>query len=164
MSGRKIFSYVNDLSVWAAYLGGAVTLFAAVITTYDVFMRCFLHNPTSWALELSQYALLFSTFIGAAYTLREDAYIRVDILIMHFPVKIQKFLHMLSGIIILVMFIYLVAMTGKYSIFCFEKGWREPTLLRTPIWIPLSIIPLGCIMVALQQCTLLVQHLGLNKK
>ncbi len=58
-------------------------------TCYEVFSRYVLNAPTIWAFELGYMATGTHTLIGAAYTLRERAHIRIDVAYTHFSPKLK---------------------------------------------------------------------------
>lgn len=76
------------LSVWYDRLIHACAAVAALLlggialwVTYDVIARYVLRRPTSWALDLSEYAMLWSVFLAAPWVLRQDAHIKVDLFV-----------------------------------------------------------------------------------
>ena len=74
---RRTFDRILDS---LAAMAGGLILFACLIVSYEVFMRYFLNSPTSWTLEISEYCLLWITFLGTAWLLREDGHVKVDLL------------------------------------------------------------------------------------
>ncbi len=159
---EALASRLEQLNKWLARLGGAILMIAAVITTYDVFCRFFLSSPRDWALETAQYCLLYGTFLGAAYAFREDLYIRVDVITSLLPERNQDRLKVLGHLIAFSLFAVIAWYSSKYTLFVFSKGWTQNTAMRTPMWMPLFIIPFGSILISLQNFLLIVKHF-LNK-
>lgn len=154
---------LETLHKWLARCGGGVLMIAAAITTYDVFCRFFLDSPTDWALETAQYCLIYGTFLGAAYAFKEDMYIRVDVITSLLSGNNQDRLRLLSHVVAFVLFTIIAWYSAKYTLFCFSKGWTQNTAMRTPMWIPLIIIPFGSIMISLQNFLLILKHLLKNE-
>jgi len=150
-----VSSIITKISKKIALFGGAILFFAAIITTYDVLCRFIFNSPTSWALELAQYSLLYAVFLGGAYAFWEDSYTRVEVIKNLLPKRLQRALYIVGDIITIVLFVMLAWHSGKLTILCFTKGWAEPTPLRVPMWIPLIIIPIGCIAIAVQNIVIL---------
>jgi len=126
-------------------------LFAAIITTYDVIIRFIFGISSMWALELCQYCLLFATFMGATYTLTQKTYTRVDIIINKLPAKITKILNRISDILVVLAFSYLAYLSFKFTIHCFNKGWRTSTPLRINLAWLIIIIATGCTLLVIQE-------------
>lgn len=152
---KNIAGNIENFNKRIALIGGMMLFAAAIITTYDVSLRFIFNNPTSWALEISQYCLLYGTFLGAAYAFKKDAYIRVDVITNLFSKGWQKKFFLLGHFVAMILFLLIAWHSSKFTYLCFKKGWTEPTFLQTPMWIPLIIIPLGSIFISLQNLTMI---------
>ena len=72
-----------------------VAVFIASIT-FLVFISAIarsLGSPINWAPDIAMLLLAWVVFLGADSALRRMDFIRVDILILRFPAKVQKFLY-----------------------------------------------------------------------
>ena len=74
-----------------------VAVFIASITFlvfFSALARSF-GRPINWAVDVSLLLLAWVVFLGADTALRRADFIRVDMLMQRFPVKLQKFLYYL---------------------------------------------------------------------
>lgn len=46
----------------------------------EVFMRYLLKKPLMWTVEISEYLQMYVTFLAAAYVLRHDGHVKLEIL------------------------------------------------------------------------------------
>lgn len=76
---------VGTTGVVAAWL--VVPLIIA--SSYEVFARYLFNAPTIWSFELAYMAMGAHFLIGAAYTLREEGHIRIDIFYSRFSPRTQ---------------------------------------------------------------------------
>lgn len=75
------------------------TLIAAML--YEVVARYAFGAPTLWAFDIS-YMLNGSIFLlGAAYSLKQDAHVRIDFLSQRFPIKVQQWLNGLVYLLVM---------------------------------------------------------------
>ena len=74
---RHIFSRLNLL---CAVLGAALLFLIATIICFEVTVRAFGGSSRLWVIEVSEYALLFITFLGAPYLLEKNAHVVLDLL------------------------------------------------------------------------------------
>ena len=155
-------SVVSKVSKKTALFGGIILFSAAIITTYDVMCRFIFNSPTSWALEIAQYSLLYATFLGGAYAFLEDSYTRVEVITNLLPKRVQRGLYIIGDIVTVILFVILAWHSSKFTLLCFTKGWLESTPLKTPMWIPLIIIPIGCTMMAVQNMLIPFVNRGLK--
>ncbi|MEQ8695869.1 MAG: TRAP transporter small permease subunit, partial [Bauldia litoralis] len=80
----RILDRIEDaMSVGAVLLLVAITVAVCV----EVFMRYVLNDPLVWVVEMSEYALLYICFLGAAWALREGNHVRVDIFLSAFSTR-----------------------------------------------------------------------------
>lgn len=79
---------LTAMALAAATIVGALSLWI----TYEVGMRYFLRSPTSWAVDLSEYALLWVVFLAAPWVLREEEHIKMDIVVDRVPPRLRRWL------------------------------------------------------------------------
>ena len=117
---RLLERIIDKITGLAAVIGGVFTGIMTLIVGYAVIARYIFNRPIGWSEEISVYLMVWAVFLGAAYTLKEDAHIGVDILITKAPVRIRRALllfHYLVGIIFMSILFYhgidMVALTLK---------------------------------------------------
>lgn len=99
----KIYDFiVTGLAVMA----GILLVFMILSVSWEVITRYFLNNPTIWVIEISEYTLLYLTFLVGPWILRNDKHIRIEILLNRVDPKSQLILNMItSGIGTVICFI-----------------------------------------------------------
>ena len=110
-------------------------LFAAIITTLEVFLRKFANFSFGGADEVSGYLFAISTAFALAYTTLQRAHVRIDALYMHLPRPIQLFLDVM-GFLALGFFL-LLAGTQAYSVW--KNSYEYESVSITPLVTPLAI-------------------------
>lgn len=72
--------FVDRISAWVGKAFAWCIMILTVGTSYEVFVRYVLRDPTPWAFDLSYmlYGALF--MMGGAYTLSRDGHVRADVL------------------------------------------------------------------------------------
>ncbi|MDD5008809.1 MAG: TRAP transporter small permease [Syntrophorhabdaceae bacterium] len=117
---RLLERVIDRVTGFAAVIGGVFTGIMTLIVGYAVIARYIFNRPIGWSEEISVYLMVWAVFLGAAYTLKEDAHIGVDILISKAPARIRRALllfHYLVGILFMSILFYhgidMVALTLK---------------------------------------------------
>jgi TRAP-type C4-dicarboxylate transport system permease small subunit len=80
-----------------------VAVFVALVT-FLVFISAVargINHPINWAQDLALLLFAWVVFLGADSALRKADFVRVDMLIMHFPPKVQKFLYYFFYVVII---------------------------------------------------------------
>lgn len=140
----------DRIIVWFAWMAGILMVFSLISVCIDVVLRYFFNRPTGWVLQISEYILLYIPFMAAAYVLREDSHIRIDILLNRLKPKAQNIIHLITSV--LGFFVLLtLAYYGAYVTVDFYQR-NVPTLkyLKMPEFLVIMVIPVGCFLFALQ--------------
>ena len=148
MKLASIIDAINArVGVFAAYL---VYVIMAIIG-YEVVTRTFFNKPTAWVHDLSGWLLVFYVFLGGAWALQKGYFIRVDIVYMHFPERIQAAIELFVGTALMALFSWIMITKG------FEFGMRSFNVGETPasgtwegrVWPAKLIMPVGMILLSL---------------
>lgn len=144
-----------------AYLAALLLFLLMLIICYEVVMRYLFRSPTGWVIEACEYALLYITFLGAAWLLRQDGHIRVDILFAFLNRKVSRVLNMTTSLVGAIACGFLLV----YGVLSTWHHFQESTLviqtLNTPKWVLLIIIPIGSFFLVLQfLCIFYAQYSG----
>ena len=121
-------------------------------TSYEVFVRYVLNDPTAWAYDMS-YILYGALFLmSGAYALSRDAHVRGDVVFRLWPVRVQ------AGIELVLYFIFFFPgvtslVIAGYGYAHDSFGYREVSVnspVGVPIWQLKGLIPLAGIMLFIQ--------------
>ncbi|MFO7747578.1 MAG: TRAP transporter small permease subunit [Orrella sp.] len=133
--------WVDSLSKALGHAFGWCIVMLTLGTSYEVFMRYVLNDPTSWAYDMSYmfYGALF--MMAGAYTLSKNAHVRGDFLYRKWQPRTQAkvelvlyFLFFLPGILALVITGFLYALQ---SVSILEVSVNSPA--GVPVW-PLKVV------------------------
>jgi C4-dicarboxylate transporter, DctQ subunit len=109
-------------------------------------------------LQFSEYILLYMPFLAAAYVLREDSHIKIDIVLNRLNRKSQSLLNLGTSIlgffVLSVLCWYGIRITVDYYL------RKVPTLeyYKIPEFLVVMAIPLGCLLFAVQFGRKALQH------
>ena len=146
---RVVVRYVNGLSDIMGTVAGWGMLSVAIIMSYEIVMR-YLGAPTIWVVEISGYAMVWCTFLSAAYVLRYKGHIHVDVLTHHFSQDTRNAFEVINYLFILVftLLILFYSCTGFMDAVAMNE--RSASLLRFHMgWLYGGIV-VGCVMLAMQ--------------
>jgi TRAP-type mannitol/chloroaromatic compound transport system permease small subunit len=121
-------------------------------TTYEVFVRYVMNDPTSWAFDFSyiMYGALF--FMAGAYTLSRGGHVRADMFYRLWRPRTQASVELVLYILFffpgVISLMYSGWQYGTESMKILEKSINSP--VGIPIWQIKMLIPVGGALVALQ--------------
>lgn len=117
--------------------------------TYDVLTRYFLDYSSPWSFDLSEYALVWVTFLGAPWVLLQDRHVRIELLVDVLTPKVQRLLGIVVCLVAILTCAVLAWRTGLAAMQYMERNVMMPRIWRIPrIW-PYSIIPIGSALLGL---------------
>jgi TRAP-type C4-dicarboxylate transport system permease small subunit len=146
----KIDRIFDGLIKFFGIIAGVVFMAMALLVTYNVIMRYFVARPPVWAVETTEYFMVYATFLAAAWVLSQDGHVKIDIVVVRLSPKSQ---HALS---IVVSFLGMVAcgLLGWYATKAtYSLYTREVIMMKMmpwPKWILVAPIPFGILLTLIQ--------------
>ncbi len=136
---------------------GLLSLFAGILIIYmmlsvtaEVATRYFLGGMMGWVIEVSEYSLLFITFLATAWVLKREGHVRMDLVLRQLNPRAQTLLNIVTSIIgaviCLIIFWYGVQVTWN----SYQIGYTMAKPLRPPQFLILFIIPVGSFLLFIQ--------------
>ncbi len=125
-----------DRAVTAALLA-AVGVMVAVVSA-QVALRYGLNRSIDWADEVSRLAFVWSIFLAIPLGVRQGAHIGIDVVVLKFPVRVQRMLRRLAAAISAAM----MAAIAWAALGVAREQWDE--LMATLDWsVGWFIVPVG---------------------
>jgi TRAP-type mannitol/chloroaromatic compound transport system permease small subunit len=161
---KIVYSYINfsnRLVEWTGSIISWLTALLVMVICYDVVMR-YLFNSSSVAIyeiEWHIFALIF--LLGAAYALKHDRHVRVDVFYSRFPQKTKAWVDLLGTVLFLIPLCWILIAEGLDFVshsFRFSESSPDPGGLPARFLIK-SAIPLGFTLLILQAFNLALQSI-----
>lgn len=146
---KKVYTFMDLLIRWGAYIAGILILLTTAMTFYEVISRSFFHKPTSWATELSIYAIIGSCFLGSAYAVRTYSHITVDLLINNVNDRMKTLLAYLTNSLGLVFSVIFTIYSYMHVVKTFHLHVTSASLLRIPMYLPESLLVIGGVLMCI---------------
>lgn len=134
----------------SAFLATALVALTGLLTIAEIIMRYFFRRPIPGAIELSEYGLLFITFLAAPWVLKRDAHVTMDLAINHLTPRARLFLNMVTSIVCLLICSILFWHGAKSAWYYVQISYRLPTPMMPPAAPLLLIIPVGFLLLFAQ--------------
>jgi TRAP-type mannitol/chloroaromatic compound transport system permease small subunit len=149
---QRLLHAIDQLSRSVGHAFAWCILILTLGTTYEVFVRYVLRDPTSWAFDFS-YILYGGLFImSGAYALSRNAHVRADMFYRLWPIRVQAtvelvlyFIFFFPGVLALVI------AGGDYAL---ESIRIREVSVNSPVGVPIyqlkALIPLAGLLLAIQ--------------
>ena len=142
-----IFDRVIDFLVFLACL---LLMFAVVMVGLDVALRYFFGRPIIWAVEITEYSLLYIAFLGAAWLLKKEGHVRVDVVLNLLNPRNQTLVNIITSILGAMVCLVIAWYGAEITWDHFVRGVPSIQLLHTPRFLILMIIPIGSFLLFIQ--------------
>jgi len=143
----RVFDFIINAGAVLAALLLVVTMLA---TTVKVFFRYGLHASLIGVDQLSGTMLLYIAFLGAAWVLRRDEHVIIDLLLSHVGPRPRWFLTVTSGFLGAAVCLVVAAFGTLEVVGSIERGVRIPAEIEMPRAVNLVVIPFGFLCMGLQ--------------
>lgn len=143
----RVFDRVLD---GGAALAAVLLLTVMLATSVKVVFRYGLQQGLVGVDQLSGTMLLYITFFGAAWVLRREEHVNIDLLIGGLGRGARRHLDIVSSVIGAAVCLLLAFYGAQEALSSWERGIRIASELEIPRVINLGVIPIGCLFLGLQ--------------
>lgn len=162
---RRLLKSIDRISGSVGTLVGWLTLLMVLVGAFNAIVR-YLDRYTGWGLssntyiELQWYLFAFVFLFGAAYALRDEAHVRVDVLYGRFGRRGQAWINLAGTVLFLIPFCVLIIVVSipaiKNSWAVLEQSPDPGGLPRYPIK---TIIPIAFALLLMQGVAMLLRSI-----
>jgi len=115
-----------------------------------------------FAEEISEFLVIFTTFVGVSYGVRRARHIRMGAFLDMMPASMEKvFIIIISAVSAGVMF-FMADASYDYLMYSLRKSHETPAL-KLPYWIFYVIIPIGFSMAGIQYIRTIIKNLTVKE-
>jgi C4-dicarboxylate transporter DctQ subunit len=143
----RLFDRIIDLG---GALAALLLIAVMVATSVKVIFRYGLGQSLIGVDQISGTLLLYIAFLGAAWVLRRDEHVTIDLLLSHVGPRIRRYLLVASSLIGAVVCLVLTAFGTMEVVTSLQRGIRIPAEIEMPRAVNLVVIPIGFLCLGLQ--------------
>ncbi len=133
-----------------AILAAAVLIFLMLSVSTDVVMRYFFNRPMIWVLEISEILLLFLTFLGAAWVLREGGHVKMDLVFRWLKPRTEALLNLITYFVSAIALLVVTWYSAEATWDLYQRGAYRVSELEIPYAYYMVIIPVGGFLLGIQ--------------
>jgi TRAP-type C4-dicarboxylate transport system permease small subunit len=147
---RLLGRSLDRIENFFAFLGGILLLVAVSSVVFQISARYFFNVSFIWINEINEYILLYVPFLGAAWLLRHNGHVTVDLFAQVLPSRMRRG----SNILIAIVGILVSAVLLWYGTVVTLEAYVRGTVSTTPAQIPqvyvMVVIPIGSLLLLLE--------------
>jgi TRAP-type C4-dicarboxylate transport system permease small subunit len=151
MKAGERFWTIFDKAITILMIASSVlVLLDALAVTIDVLMRYAFSITYIGIFELTEYSLLWMTFMGAAYIMRNNGHVRVDAVTNLLNPRHRAIVDAIASIIGMFILLVVTWYSGKLTLHDFQTNFALSGVLQPAKWPIEIIIPIGFFVLFLQ--------------
>lgn len=146
----KVNKLLDESMNFMAVLGRLVIILMTFLIIADLIALNFFNYSIAWILEVSEYLIVFLTFLGVAWLLKEDGHIKLDLLLNRLSQRNRLIAEIVNSCIGLCISLIITIYGFRTAWGLYERGIKTETILEIPRSLLIVIIPIGFTFVILQ--------------
>lgn len=147
---RGIIAFFDRVIDLSALLAVALGAFLMLGICAEITARNLTRWSLPWMFELTEYSLLFMTFLGTARLLKTEGHVKMDIVFVRLKPRAQVWLNIITSIICAIVCLALTWYGIRTTGFFLQTGAPYSSVLEPPMWIIVSVVPLGFFLLSIQ--------------
>jgi TRAP-type C4-dicarboxylate transport system permease small subunit len=147
---RKITRVFDSILNIGGALSAVCLVAVMLITSIKVIFRYVLREGLIGVDQISGTLLLYIAFLGAAWVLRREEHVTIDLLVTRLSPKVQRWLNVINSLIGALICLVLTIFGTMEAVTSWQRGILIPAEIEIPRVINVGVIPLGCFFLWLQ--------------
>lgn len=131
-------------------LAGLLLLFITISIGYTIFARFFGLSGPVWVVQFTEYSLLWMTLLGAAWVLKRNKHVSVDLLTSRLTSQFNNYLRLAHSVMGITVCGVLCWYGAKVAWGQYLRGVTDIQVVDIPKYLILIIIPFGFLILTLQ--------------
>lgn len=129
-----------------AHISAWMILAMALAIGYEVIVRYFFLQPTTWAIDFIDYALLYSTFLASAWLLRRGEHVNLTIVVQRLSPRSQQLMKVINSFLGVAVCGFLIWYGAADTWDAFDRSISMDRPVAVPKFLIVGIIPFGALL------------------
>jgi C4-dicarboxylate transporter DctQ subunit len=131
-------------------LAGILLAFSTLSVAMAIVSRYFFNRPWGWVVEISEYILLYITFLVSARVLKKEGHVKMDIILDHLNPKVRSVVNIITSTICTAACLILTYYGAKVTWDLYRTKAFTYTMYKFPKFIFTMAIFIGSLLLFLQ--------------
>ena len=148
--GQFLLTIHDRLCDGLAWISAWMILAMCLGMVYEVCMRYFFIRPTRWSADFTDYALLYTTFLSAAWLAKHGEHVNLTYLLDHLSPRPRHVMEASGSFFCALVCAFIIWYGARDTLDAFSRGITMVRPIAIPKWPILGVVPLGCLLVFVQ--------------
>lgn len=148
---RSLASGIDAVNAKIGLVAAYLVYVIIAIIVFEIVMRSFFNQPTTWVHDTSGWLQVFYIFLGGAWALHRGYLVRVDVLYQNFPIRVQAFIDLFITTTLMAVFCYIMITRGfDFAMRAYDTGEVPMSgAWKGPVWPAKAVIVVGMTLLSL---------------
>lgn len=146
----RAMTMFSGLSRYANILSEIGTVALMIMIFREVIWRYLLNKPSVFSVEISEYIMIFITFMCAGWVLHKNAHVSMTVFTDRLSERAKIRLDIVTSLITMGVCSVIIWKGILSAVIAYTGHYRSASLIGFPLWISYSFIPLGLTILFLQ--------------
>jgi len=149
-AGARAIRVLDAIITFGGVMSGVLLVGVMLTVTVKVFFRYVLHEGLIGIDQISGTMLLWITFLGAAWVLKREEHVSIDLLLTNLSPAVQRWMGVINSVICALVCLVITFYGLTEVITSWQRDIRIPAEIEIPRYLNLMVIPLGTFFLWLQ--------------
>ncbi len=140
---EKAGAVFDKIVTFLMYFASFLVVLDAVWVTIDVIMRYTANINYAPLLEITEYTLLWMTFLGTTWIMRSNSHIRADMVVNSLKPRPKAMVNLVTSIVCALLLAVLTFYSAKLTLFDQQTNFIISSILEPIKWPIEIVIPIG---------------------
>jgi len=155
---KRICSVIDKISEKIALGSSFLAVALMVLMVWEVVARYVFNKPTIWSFDINQFLFCGLTALGAAYTLRTDGHVSIDILYSRLNSRVRGIMGIFTTLIMMAVLYVIIWQSSVATIDAYKGNFVTQTFFAPPVYPAKALIPIGMFFFLLQAIARIIRY------
>ncbi len=147
----KVNAVFDRVIYYAATFAVVLLAVAWLLVCVSVFLRYFLGGSIPWSSEVTEYILVAIPLLAAAWLLKKEGHIKIDIVVNRLNPRNQAVVNMVTSVLCIILWLVITWYSVEALWISAQKGLgMAEHFLSPPKWAVHAVIPVGSLLLTIQ--------------
>ncbi len=156
---RSLLKVVDATSEWSGKIVSFLIFAGIAVLVYEVVLRYLFNAPTIWAHGMTQRLFAAYYILLGAYTLRQAAHVKIDVVYNHFSIRTRAILDLFTALFFFLFCGVLLWKGLDFAVTSVGMKERDNSVFNAPIYPVKVMLPVGALLILLQGLANFIRNL-----
>ena len=147
---NRILALFDSVMYTLVFISFGLLMCAVLIVCAEVVSRYIINKPLTWVEQISGYILVYIVFLNAAWVLKKERHVKLDLLLNWLRPKTQTWFNIVTSFIAAVVCLIITWYGAEVTWDHFRRGIPSVEMLRFPMYIIWGVIPISGFLLFIQ--------------